>query len=441
MRLTGQTTACVGALIVSATLLAAAPAAAYERWFGPYPAATLAPDMRAGAPVKPRLKRKQQHETKNAKTSAPEKISGPLHIVISIKAQRLTLYANGVPVAQSPVSTGVPGHPTPQGVFSIIQKNRFHRSNIYSDAPMPFMQRITWSGVAMHEGRLPGYAASHGCIRLPAAFAQRLWGITRIGARVIIAQDDVPLAEIANPRLIALGRAPKLADAAPAAKVRYATALISDAPLKGSIDAMSDGRSDEAAIEKAIDQAVQTGRLETETHASGEPLIADLLQKGELAASPKDLLLRAGPISIYISRKLGKLYVRKGLEPVFETPVTIAQGDQPLGTHVFTALDAKDGVPRWNVLSLPIDRTVKKGKYLETTTRSGETLRKELIPPVYETQPPGDPNAALERITIPETALSRIAALMSPGASLIISDLGLSHETGERGTDFIVLTR
>jgi lipoprotein-anchoring transpeptidase ErfK/SrfK len=427
----------VGALIVGAALLTAAPAAAYERWFGPYPAATLAPDMRAGAPVKPRFKRTHQYETKNAKTQRPEKISGPLHIVISIKAQRLTLYANGQPVAQSPVSTGVPGHPTPQGVFSIIQKNRFHRSNIYSDAPMPFMQRITWSGVAMHEGRLPGYAASHGCIRLPAAFAQRLWGITRIGARVIIAQDDVPLAEIANPRLMALRPAPKIADAAPPAKIRFATAIISDAPLKGSIDAMN-ARGDAAAVEKAIDQAVQ---FEAETYRPGEPLVADLLDKGELATSPKDLLLRAGPISIYISRKLGKLYVRKGLEPVFETPVTIAQADSPLGTHVFTALDAKDGVPRWNVLSLPIDRTVKKGKYLETTTRSGETLRKELIPPVYETQPPGDPHAALERITIPETAVSRIAELMSPGASLIISDLGLSHETGERGTDFIVLTR
>ena len=84
---------------------------------------------------------------------------------------------------------------------------------------------------------------------------------------------------------------------------------------------------------------------------------------------------------------------------------------------------------------------VKQGKYLMTTTTRGEKLRKELAPPVYEVQPPGDPNAALERITIPDGALARITELMSPGASLIISDLGISHETGERGTDFIVLTR
>ena len=101
---------------------------------------------------------------------------------------------------------------------------------------------------------------------------------------------------------------------------------------------------------------------------------------------------------------------------------------------------AAGGAARWNVVSLPTERVVKQGKYLVTMHR-GEKLRKELTPPVYEMQQPGDPNAALERVTIPENALARIAALMSPGASLIISDLGLSHETGERGTDFIVLTR
>ena len=151
------------------------------------------------------------------KATAPEKLPpGPLHVVISIKQQRMTLYANGQPFAQSPVSTGVPGHPTPQGVFSVIQKNLHHRSNIYSAAPMPYMQRITWSGVAMHEGKLPGYPASHGCIRLPREFAQRLWGITRIGARVIIAQDDVVPSAIAHARLAAL----KSQDVAPSASCR-----------------------------------------------------------------------------------------------------------------------------------------------------------------------------------------------------------------------------
>src|SRR5207302_7152403 len=113
-------------------------------------------------------------------------------------------------VDRSAISTGMLGHPTPKGVFTIIGRERYHRSNIYSAAPMPFMQRITWSGIAMHLGVVPGHPASHGCIRLPPAFAKRLWSITKIGARVIIAQDDVALADIHSPRLLALAPGAKV---------------------------------------------------------------------------------------------------------------------------------------------------------------------------------------------------------------------------------------
>ena len=124
--------------------------------------------------------------------------SGPLHIIVSIDKQRATLFADGKPFANAPISTGTPSHPTPTGVFSVIQKNRHHVSNLY-DAPMPYMQRITWSGVAMHTGPLPGYAASHGCVRLPNEFAQMLWKATKIGARVIVAKPEVAVAEIEHP--------------------------------------------------------------------------------------------------------------------------------------------------------------------------------------------------------------------------------------------------
>ena len=116
---------------------------------------------------------------------------GPLQIVVSIDSQRVALFANGERVAEGPVSTGVPGHPTPLGVFSVIQKDRHHRSNIYSGAPMPFMQRITWSGIALHEGALPGHPASHGCIRLSYDFARKLWPTTKLGARVIVARTEL----------------------------------------------------------------------------------------------------------------------------------------------------------------------------------------------------------------------------------------------------------
>ena len=126
---------------------------------------------------------------------------GPLQIIISIADQRVSLYDNGSLIARSSVSTGVRRHPTPLGVFSVIGKERYHRSNLYSGAPMPYMQRITQSGIALHAGVLPGYPASHGCIRLTNDFAIRLWHLTKRGARVIIARQDVVPVEINNPHL------------------------------------------------------------------------------------------------------------------------------------------------------------------------------------------------------------------------------------------------
>src|SRR5690242_13007630 len=127
---------------------------------------------------------------KAKKEPPPKPLDMPL-IVVSISKQQLTLYENGAPVAHSPVSTGMAGHPTPTGIFGVIGKEIFHRSNIYSGAPMPYMQRITWSGVAMHAGVLPGYPASHGCIRMPHDFAVRLFSLTRMGARVLVVPHDV----------------------------------------------------------------------------------------------------------------------------------------------------------------------------------------------------------------------------------------------------------
>ena len=120
----------------------------------------------------------------------------------------MTLYSDGQPIAHSRVSTGTPSHPTPTGVFSVIQKDRWHRSNLYDDAPMFYMQRITWSGVAMHQGIVPNHPASHGCIRLPEAFAKQLWGVTRLGVRVIVTRGEVTPAPISNARLFTLKREP-----------------------------------------------------------------------------------------------------------------------------------------------------------------------------------------------------------------------------------------
>ncbi len=125
----------------------------------------------------------------------------PLFGIVSIASQHIDVYGANGSIARSRVSTGTAANPTPTGVFSILQRNRYHESNIYSNAPMPFMQRLTWSGIALHEGNVPNYPASHGCIRLPAQFAQSMWGIGRIGMRVIISPADVRPQAFAHARL------------------------------------------------------------------------------------------------------------------------------------------------------------------------------------------------------------------------------------------------
>ena len=114
---------------------------------------------------------------------------GPVLLVVSLATQRAVVYRNGIPIGITTVSTGRPGYRTPTGVFTVLQKHVEHYSNLYNNAPMPYMQRLTWGGVALHGGNLPGYPASHGCIRLPHEFARLLYGVTRVGMTVIVTND------------------------------------------------------------------------------------------------------------------------------------------------------------------------------------------------------------------------------------------------------------
>ncbi len=168
---------------------------------------------RPAAPAQPRKQRARKPSNGKAVVTTDKEIGakpqGPLIISISIDQQKVRVYdANGF-FAESPVSTGMKGHATPMGVFSIIQKHKMHHSNIYSGAPMPFMQRITWSGVAMHAGALPGYPASHGCIRMPMAFAQKMWNWTKMGARVIVTPGEMTPVNFSHPLLVAQKVAPQ----------------------------------------------------------------------------------------------------------------------------------------------------------------------------------------------------------------------------------------
>ncbi len=244
---------------------------------------------RASPTVQPR-RTKSRHQAE--KRGTPEKEStkpqGPLIISISIAQQRMRIFdANGF-FAETPVSTGMPGHPTPMGVFSVIQKDRFHRSNIYSGAPMPFMQRITWSGIAIHAGVLPGHPASHGCIRMPMAFAVKMWNWTRMGARVIITPGDITPDNFSHPLLAAMKVVPQPVaadepnpDAPAAAKTdKAADANGKTRPAVAELrSTIGQDRSAKAATDAALDsvpspeqaRTADAGNVLPVTKASGTP--------------------------------------------------------------------------------------------------------------------------------------------------------------------------
>ena len=164
----------------------------------------------SGQPKRPRNARKNTAgKSEAAEKETGAKPQGPLIIAVSIDKQKVLVYDSNGLFAESPVSTGMKGHSTPMGVFSVIQKHKLHHSNIYSGAPMPYMQRITWSGIAMHAGVLPGYPASHGCIRMPMAFAVKMWNWTKMGARVVVTQGEMTPANFSHPLLVTQKVAPQ----------------------------------------------------------------------------------------------------------------------------------------------------------------------------------------------------------------------------------------
>jgi hypothetical protein len=352
------------------------------------------------------VKKKPKAVAKEVPTIAPP--PGPVQIVVSIAEQRIAVYANGVEFTRSQVSTGKKGHSTPTGVFSVLEKQRHHRSNIYSNAPMPYMQRLTWSGIALHAGELPGYPASHGCIRLPEDFAKLLWGATRTGARVIVAPNEIAPVEIAHPRLAALSKA------------EVPVAL----ELRGRV------------LESG--ELVRTASAEPVPLTEGQIAVSSQQPAGKASSEFQAAASNRRSISILVSRKTGKLHVRQGFKPVFDAPLSITATEQGWGTHVYTALaSAEPGAGlRWSALSMPSETPRAPGP-------TGGTRRSQKVldsTPAPEVKPPQSAEAVLELFEIPKDTLERLSGFMAPGATLIVSDQAPSQETG-LGTDFIVLTR
>lgn len=405
---------------------------------------------------------KKTRPAATTEATAPRQAGEPIMAIVSIKTQHVTFYDADGWIVRAPVSTGTTGRETPAGVFAVLEKNKDHRSNMYDDAAMPNMQRITWNGIALHGGPLPGYAASHGCVRMPFGFAERMFDKTRIGMRVIISPNDAAPVDISHPALLvpkqeaiaaAPGRIETLAreakDAAKAADdakraaagtARETAALTvslrkvqalktrADRDLDAANKAVENAKTDEAKTKAEAKVAeLQTQVAAAEAAVASKPTAAAAKEAAKAAATKSaaaakaalDAKLALEPVSVYISRATQKLYVRRnthkpardggGEEFDFsiEVPVTIRNPEKPIGTHVFTAMARNETGLRWSAVSV---------------------------------DGPNDAKDALDRITIPQDVLDRIGPTALPRSSIVISDEPLSAETNYR-TEFVVVLK
>jgi L,D-transpeptidase catalytic domain len=476
-----------------------------------------------------------------ANTEEPAPLEAPLFFVISLSKQQVSVYTPKGLYTQSPVSTGQPGHPTPMGIFTILGKELYHESNIYSGAPMPFMQRITYTGVAMHEGYLPGYPASHGCIRMPREFARWLFRITAGNERVVITQQDIVPVEIAHPKLLAPkfmavglgdttasgfaqviqnalteargsagatikrdfaikpndeGNAPasalnpldfaKVMRARAAKRLEEAEAAIEPARQAADLKArraravaleyrkaeialaagkerfeladriLKRATGDEAikaatvardAAEVKLDEAkaaLETAmQVKTQQDQEAETAARAVKEADSNRRSAADAIKtwnrRLAPLSIFISRKTQRLYVRQDYVKVFDLPITIREPEKPIGTHLFIAVpketvaSAPDRGLRWLVLTLPEGAPNED----EIGTRRGG--RVNVVAPAKVAPPTA--SETLDRIEMPDEVAEKLSEMLWAGAALIVSDNEMSHETTDFArTDFVVLT-
>ena len=228
---------------------------------------------------------------------------GPVAVIVSLPDQRVHVYRNGVRIAVSTCSTGKPGHSTPTGVFTILSKDRVHHSSTYNNAPMPNMNRLTWSGIALHAGNLPGFPASHGCVRLPLEFSRRLFEVTHVGTPVIIAGNHLDPTTVVHPGLV----------------------------LSGSVGA-------------EFDQAV--AKLNAKSHPMDWPAAA--------SGAP-----RTAFVSVIVTGGDRRVAVLENGDVVLQGDVTIVEPSQPLGSHVYV-LRGQDGAQlSWDVMIHSADPKVE----------------------------------------------------------------------------------
>ncbi len=546
------------------------------------------------APLQPAV---AAQRTPSIRIVTPQPIS-PMLLLVSLRKQRIRAFDVTGELNSSRISSGRSGFDTPTGVFSVLEKKEYHESNIYDSAPMPFMQRLTWSGIALHAGVVPGYRASHGCIRLPASFAKSLFGVTKIGTRIIVTQDETdpipfdhrnlfkPLpADAPNPaelqtaggptkvasndtgkvalseipqflgvttamaaaaseaavhlppgkprtrqdaermykeRSESLKRALETASAAKIAATEQARRTLRESqalqpqliearkildPLRATI-ATSDAKLDDAIVafqrfmsgaptstkppaagkssakvipvlnveerEADLEDNILDLRLESDAartelarrelefavllgtektvEAEHEKALTEVREaqsklrvaQAELIESNKQAVRNSRPLSIFISLKTERIYLRQGFDPLIEAPITVKADGRRLGTHVFTAMRYAERNPDaldWSLVSahLPvgsIDQNDQDTSKKKKKTKTAETVMAHTDDNSFEMA-----SDALDSITVPADILEKISELARPGMSVIISDRDLPANENGLGTEFVVLTR
>ena len=369
-----------------------------------------------------------------------ESTQTPLQMLISLSDQKINVFRGVDLISTSPISSGRRGHSTPTGVFSILEKRRRHFSNLYNNAPMPFMQRLTWSGIALHQGRLPGYPASHGCIRLPRAFAKDLFGMTDRGMHVVVTREE------AKPEIIRHDVLPQPLSRNTEVASLSGAAVVSDVALRGSIPAetvMAAALADPKAVRaeenpnfdqplrmivtprKAENEVRTLQRLLNEMGFNAGPVDgvagrktraavrlfqegADLPMTGQITDGfIQNVYLAAG----YEKPQNATLRIRRKFKDVYSAPVTLKDVQEPIGTHVFTALAFEQGAGKVDWMAVAAEG-------------SGD----------------GTPHQALDRLKMSEKVQADLRKMLTPGTSLIITDRSFARNTG-LGTDFVVVTR
>ena len=412
------------------------------------------------------------------RAGAQQDAKEPLKIVISLKEQRMNVYRGHERLHSSRVSTGKRGHATPAGVYSVLEKRRWHRSNIYSNAPMPFMQRLTWSGIALHAGHVPNYPASHGCIRLPAKFASELFSKTDVGVHVIVTREETEPREVAHanlpqPRPLQLvtmdaqtalrkrleaRRGKRVSIALPVRAQRETRVAALRGPHDGEVmtdvsrplpDVPMSARDGALLMADLEHDMVELERYATRSDAPlrvlitrrvGRERIRDVqMLLGELGYDP-------GPVDGMMGRQTGaaiKAFQQDaGLaatgafsEQLRDTLFEKARGEPAPGGHLYVrqnfkpVFDAPVGLKDADAplgthiyLALNFAPTESRARWMAITTEGAGTA---------------DAVAVLDRIALPDALKARLERALTPGSSLIVSDEGLGRETG-RGTDFVI---